>query len=231
MNLNKGIKNEIARNVVRAMIDKVYDKATLEEMARSGVKAYYELMYQKPEQREAAKLLICDGLLARMNTSCVDDLIHHRPSYEVYQRAGAVWQTLGAMMEKRNYNSFGQRFPLYPMRHSATLLDHYPSGFMLVAVAMNGSREISNRLEESVVEVLKKLDDAAESMIMVLNVIDKAKKDDDLIKALPEISNVVRHVCDKHAASPIAAALPTAVDQARVRNLLGKLDPIEVKSA
>lgn len=231
MQLNRTIKNEVIRAVVAAMLEKVYDKGALEKMARDSLKAYYELMYATPDQRDAAHLLICAGLMGRMATVYPDDLITHMASYDLYKRAGGVWQTLGALMEKRNFKVQG-RFPTYPLRHSVRLDDHYPMYFMQHIQQFSGNKAISESLEEKTVEFLRKLDDAAEGMIMVINVIEKAKKDDELIKALPEIANVVRHACDKYQKEGLTSrALPTAVDEARMRNFLGKIDPIELKLA
>lgn len=231
MQLNRTIKNHVIRDVLSAMLEKVYDKATLEQMARESIKAYYELMYAKPEQREAANLLICNGLMARMGSTYPDDLIVHMPSYDLYKRAGGVWQTLGAMADKRNFHVKG-RFPTYPLRHSVRLEEHYPFGFMQYVQQFTGCNAISEALEDKTIEFLRKLDDAAEGMIMVINVIEKAKKDDELIKALPEIANVVRSACEKYGVDNLASrTLPTAVDEARMRNFLGKIEPVELKSA
>lgn len=231
MQLNRTIKNHVIRDVLAAMLEKVYDKAALEKMARESIKAYYELMYAKPEQREATHLLICDGLMGRMASTYPDDLIVHMSSYDLYKRAGGVWQTLGAMAEKRNFHIKG-RFPTYPLRHSVRLEEHYPLGFMQYVQQFAGHMTVSEALEETTVEFLRKLDDAAEGMIMVINVIEKAKRDDELIKALPEIANVVRSACDKHAMDNLASrTLPTAVDEARMRNFLGKIEPVELKLA
>lgn len=224
--INSHSKRTIARAVAKSVREKHLDVEAIKEHTHRLLQAGYQHFFDTKQKHEAFQMLAKAGLVNFMKSTDTDAMISMGGSfYEFRKESGS--EALSSVLGSKPFELSWRDTQLADIRVHLEGDIKYPFNLPEMMVVCEECKPLIQTYRQELMKIIQAASQHTETLRSLGLTITKATTAEALIKAIPEIEEVVK----ASLAITEPMNLPAVANVAQISSLLAGLKPIEVEGA